>query len=195
MTAATNHSAKRRAAESRQQYWRLHGKSARKLVKRGCTEVVVAGSEAHARWTAARARCPPVDRAKRGEAQGTTEALQQALGRTAMCARCMGLVHFEAARRQAKAEGRVSFEAGDGCTNASCTSRSQPARYKANQTKMAEALLGHVGKPRDLILWPATAEPRTSVWIVPHTLAQEAALAALAAVARPPVHAPPHCHM
>lgn len=109
--------------------------------------------------------------------------MTQALARTTICAGCSGLVHFEAARRQAKACGRSSFEVGDGCANAGCASRSQPARYRSNQTKMAQALLGHADTHRDLILWPATADPRTDVWIVPRALAQEAALAALAAVA------------
>ena len=71
------------------------------------------------------------------------ESLQRALGRTLVCAVCSGLVHAEAARRQANARGSASFAAGDGCASATCTtSHAQPARYRASQAKMAQALLG-----------------------------------------------------
>jgi hypothetical protein len=167
-----------------EEYWELHELESSALESRGCVELVVAGADARSRWAADRARCPPADRAQRGAAPGSVESLQRALGRTLVCAVCSGLVHAEAARRQANARGSASFAAGDGCASATCTtSHAQPARYRANQAKMAQALLGRTRKPRELMLWPPAAAPRTDWWRAPPSLARDVALARLASVA------------
>lgn len=173
-------------------YTGLHEIEDSELEAHGCAEVEVGGQEARARWTAARARSHPHGRPKPGTAQGTKIGLRGALGRTTICFECACLVHFEAARRQAKACGRTTFVAGDGCAGASCThGHSQPKRYARTQVKMASALLDGT---RTLVLWPATTRARVGPWAVPPEIARRVARAVLARPAHS-VHAPPHCRM
>ena len=54
--------------------------------------------------------------------------------------RCQALVDLLAARRQARAGGRVRFEQGDGCASRRCSADHRPAKSRRRQLAMAAAL-------------------------------------------------------
>ena len=146
----------------------------------GCTWIEVGGAAAHARWAARRARHHPEGRDGPGWAPGTQQALLAAQRQLILCSRsgCFALVHLQTARQQARAGGRLSLAAGDGCASRRCTlGHVRPRRFAESQRRMASELLN--GK-RVLLLPPTTIAPRSSMWAVPPTLAAAIADATLA---------------
>ena len=121
-----------------------------------------AGQDTRAEWAAARARHHPYgSRARRGRAEGTLRAIGTAQALTLRCQVDGALVHMQAARRRARAEGRDKYEAGDGCSGPLCTDRSycNLKRFKETQVKMANDLLKG---ERQLIAWPSAPGPAAS---------------------------------
>ena len=153
------------------EYEELLNASRKTLRKVGCTKIEVADLASQRRWTAARARHHPGGRPRRGHAQGTKDALQGAQGHTVVCTApgCRALVHLQAARQQARKDGRRTFTAGDGCASRTCTcSHVQPGRFKRTQKDMAAAIRS--GR-RTLVLWPPTTAARVTLWAAPPDLA------------------------
>ena len=136
----------------------------------GCEKIEVADLASRKRWTAARARHHPVGRARRGYAQGTKDALRRAQEHTVVCTApgCRALVHLQAARQQARKDGRQTFMAGDGCASRMCArSHVQPGRFWRGQKDRAAAL--RCGQ-RTLVLWPPTTAARVTLWAAPPDL-------------------------
>ena len=107
-------------------------------------------------WARRRARCCSAsERVGRGNADGSRIALRREGCATVICggAGCCALVHLHSARRRAGAEGRVDFEAGDGCAGPQCSRNYRPGQFIAAQRRMAAALCAG---ERFLAPWPAS---------------------------------------
>lgn len=137
-----------------------------------------AGQDTRAEWAAARARCHPYgSRAERGRAAGTLRAIGTAQALTLRCRADGALVHMQAARRRARAEGRDEYEAGDGCGSRRCSRNFRPAQFLRGQASMADGL--EYGA-RFLIEWPTELGAR-EVTVLPARTAVETATMARAA--------------
>ena len=156
-----------------QMYQELHNATTSELVARGCTHIEVAGADALERWASVRRRHNPYgSRARPGHADGTALALAKAQGQTLICMQrhCGSFVHLQAARRHARAAGRMTFSAGDGCASKQCSrAHVQSGRLARRQAQMAAALLDG---SRVLVLWPQTTEARIDLWAAPQALAR-----------------------
>lgn len=138
-----------------------------------CFELV-ADADTRAAWAAARARHQPWgSRAARGHAQGTRNMLAACSRFTLVCQAedCGALVHWLAARRRARAAGRVAFAPGDGCTSRSCAKRHRPSQFLASQCSMAAGLQSGT---RRLVKWPSGLDAR-ALDVRPQAAAQQAA--------------------
>ena len=151
---------------------RLIGLADAERRERGCSPIVVAGIEARTRWEAERARHHPWgSRAQPGYAAGTQEALLGAQRQLLLCQRheCHSLVHLQSARQQARAAGRDSLAAGDGCASRLCTlGHVRPRRLARTQAKMASGLLDG---SYELVLPPPCAASRVNLWTAPRPFA------------------------
>jgi len=140
--------------------------------ERGCGLIEVASVEARSRWETERARHHPWgSRARPGFAAGTQEALQSAQRQLLVCLRreCRALVHLQSARQQARAAGRDTLAAGDGCASRLCTlGHVRPQRFARTQEAMATGLLGG---SHTLVLPPPAVTARANLWTVPDSLA------------------------
>ena len=137
-----------------------------------------AGQDTRAEWAAARARHHPYgSRARRGRAEGTLRAIGTAQALTLRCQVDGALVHMQAARRRARAEGRDKYEAGDGCCSRRCSRNFRPAQFLRGQVSMADGLEHGA---RFLIEWPIGLGAR-EVSVLPARTAVEAATTARAA--------------
>lgn len=114
----------------------------------------------------------------KGNAPGTRRALEQSHKLVLMCEAddCSALVDLQSARRRARAQGRQSFAAGDGCGSRSCSRNFRPGQFAGRQRTMGQALRDG---SRELIRWPAVLAPR-AVW---RTAAAEAHTAGTRVVA------------
>lgn len=152
-----------------------------------CTLVSRAGPRDWERWASVRGSGLALwgQRPRRGHAKGTRKALVAAHGQTVLCGTpgCSALVDLQAARRVARAAGRHSFEAGDGCANAGCSVHHAPVRFAQRQTQKAAALLA---RRRVLVLWPPSTSPRVYLWEVPPSYAEAMAHDVLTCVADGP---------
>ena len=162
--------------EGEEEYISLAQQDAEELRARGCFRIEVAGAEALARWEAERARHHEWgSRAKPGLAEGTQEALRSAQRQLIVCQRreCRSLVHLQSARQQARAAGRVTLAAGDGCASRLCTlGHVRPQRFVRTQTMMANGLLDGTHK---LVLPPPSVAARIDLWAVPRSLTSRVA--------------------
>jgi hypothetical protein len=131
-----------------------------------------AGQDSRAEWAAARARHHPYgSRARRGRAVGTLRAIGTAQALTLRCQADGALVHMQSARRQARAEGRDEYEAGDGCGSRRCSRNFRPAQFLRGQASMADGLEHGA---RFLIEWPTGLGAR-KVTVLPARAAVETA--------------------
>ena len=104
------------------------------------------------RWKADRARHIPFgSRARPGYAKGSLQALDGCRAITLICKRCSALVHWHAARRQAKRAGRSTHAPGDGCGSRTCARFHHPSRFARRQQKMIDGLRN---SSRALATWP-----------------------------------------
>ena len=118
----------------------------------GATLSMVASAETQTKWDAVRQTHQPWgSRAKHGYADGTLHTLDMCRGLTLVCVRCDALVHWMAARRRARCEGRDSFRPGDGCSGRCCSINHRPAQFITSQRSMAAGLEAGT---RLLITWP-----------------------------------------
>ena len=117
----------------------------------------------------------------RGGAAGSHRALARENCATVVCLLegCGALVHLHAARRQARAAGRVHFEAGDGCAGPECSQNFRRAQFAAAQRRMAAALQAEEPE-RFLAEWPAAGLLDPDVWYHEQDVAEDAASHALA---------------
>lgn len=133
-------------------------------------------------WTASRAQHVAWhERARRGHAEGTLRALGAAHKLTLVCQRkgCGALVHMQAARRRARAAGRLTFAHGDGCGSRRCSKNFRPGQYVRNQLLMAMAL---EASTRHLAEWPLRLGAR-ELWIQPASVTRATVCTALSCVA------------
>ena len=140
-----------------------------------------AGPESREAWAARRRRFKhSSELVGRGNAPGSHVALRRESCATVVCCRagCAALVHLHSARRRARAEGRTSFAAGDGCAGQRCSLNWRRSQFEAAQRRMAAAL---VAAERFLAPWPACCEDGDLRYF-PTTAAEAAAEAALAAL-------------
>lgn len=142
-----------------------------------------AGPEARIRWAIRRASGParrreldgrgPMDPDPgRGGASGSKQGLRHSSALLISCDSCGHLVDLHAARRQARAEGRIYFKAGDGCGSRICSNRHKPAQFALRQLGFATAL---ESRKRSLVRLPQELIPR-QVWIA-HSRDQRGAIA------------------
>ena len=124
-----------------------------------------AGPEARIRWAIRRASGP----ARRRELDGRGP-MDPDPGRGGDS--CGHLVDLHAARRQARAESRIYFKAGDGCGSRICSNRHKPAQFARRQLRFATAL---ESRKRSLVRLPQELIPR-QVWIA-HSRDQRGAIA------------------
>ena len=163
------------------EYFLLLQLSEQELDAQGCSKMEVGGLEAFSRWADSRARHHEWgSRHKQGHAPGTHSALLAAQSQYFLCLRpgCQMLVQLQRARQQARAAGRSTLAAGDGCGNRCCTKgHMRPLRLAAHQRDVAASLLN--GK-RVLVLPPPSSEARINLWMVPPALARSIASSVLA---------------
>ena len=140
-----------------------------------------AGPERREAWAARRRRFKhSSELVGRGNAPGSHVALRRESCATVVCCRagCAALVHLHSARRRARAEGRASFAAGDGCAGPRCSLNWRRSQFAAGQRRMAAAL---VAAERFLAPWPAGCDDGDLRYF-PTAAAEAAAEAALAAL-------------
>ena len=116
----------------------------------------------------------------KGQHKNSHVALRRESCATVVCCRagCAALVHLHSARRRARAEGRASFAAGDGCAGPSCSLNWRRSQFAAAQRRMAAAL---VAAERFLAPWPTCCDDGDLRYF-PTAAAEAAAEAALAAL-------------
>ena len=140
-----------------------------------------AGPDDRRAWAQRRGRCKSVSElVGRGNAPGSRVALRRENCATVVCCRagCAALVHLHSARRQARAEGRDRFTAGDGCAGRLCSRNWRQSQFAAGQRRMAAAL---AAAERFLAPWPASCGDNDLCYfsLAAAKAAAETALAAL----------------
>jgi hypothetical protein len=142
-----------------------------------------ANSEVRARWAARRASGParrreldgrgPLDpEPGQGGAPGSLHGLRYSSALLVCCGACDSLVDLHAARRQARADRRAIFKAGDGCGSRQCSASHKPAQFARRQRSFAAALQS---RRRALVRVPQELSPR-NVWLA-HSADQNLAIA------------------
>ena len=140
-----------------------------------------AGPDSRQAWARRRARCKDVNEfVGRGNAPGSHVALRRESCATVVCrqAGCTALVHLHSARRQARAEERDRFAAGDGCAGPLCSRNWRRSQFAAGQRRMAVAL---AAAERFLAPWPRSCGD-SHLYFFPSAAAENAAERALAAL-------------
>jgi len=138
--------------------------------------------EQRAVWAERRARFWYGRYPRPGTAESTQNALKAAHAQTLLCMEptCRSIVDLQSARAVARAAGRRSFRAGDGCSSRRCSAKFWKSRFRQQQLKFSTALLDG---SRVLVLWPATTKGRVELKVAPATLAHAVAEAVGASLA------------